>query len=352
MCPIPWSFDYGYGQLLSTLLRGVTQILPMNTSPLAVWEAIGRRRPSVLPGIPSLFTWLLRGPARPDGVDVSCLRMVTNTGGTIPDGVLQAMFELFAGARIVLNYGLTETYRTSCLDPARVRERPNSIGRPIPGVEVEIRREDGSLADPDEVGEIVHRGGSLFSGYWANPEATDRALRADPADPSARRVLFTGDLGRRDEEGLLYFVGRRDHQLKSMGVRVNPAEIEALLDASGLVREVAVFGMPHDLLGHEIWAAVVLRAEDPHGERKLAAYAHRSMSRYTAAAPLRREERAAADPHRKGRQAGAHGRGGRLSLALAPRLRTGGALSAPARARPAAGSARRCPGSRASRRPG
>jgi acyl-CoA synthetase (AMP-forming)/AMP-acid ligase II len=280
LCPIPWSFDYGYGQLLSTLLRGVTHVLPANTSPSAVWDAIGRQRPSVLPGIPSLFTWLLRGPARPRGVDVACLRMVTNTGGTIPELVLDDLLDLFAGSQVFLNYGLTETYRTSCLDSSLVRERPTSIGRPIPGVEVEIRREDGSLADPGEVGEIVHRGGSLFCGYWGDREATDRALRPDPGDPSAPRVLFTGDLGRRDEAGFLYFVGRRDHQLKSMGVRVNPSEIEALLDASGLVQEVAVFGIPHDLIGHEIWAAVVLREDDPNAERKLSAHAHRVMSRY------------------------------------------------------------------------
>lgn len=280
LCPIPWSFDYGYGQLLTTFLRGLTQILPLDSTSLAVWEAIGRCRPSVLPGVPSLFTWLLRGPARSDGIDLSCLRLITNTGGAIPDQVLEGMLDLFAPARILLNYGLTETYRTSCLDPALIRERWGSIGRPIPGVEVEIRREDGSLAGAGEIGEIVHRGGSLFRGYWADPEATDRALRSDPADSTAPRVLFTGDLGRRDEDGFLYFVGRRDHQLKSMGVRVNPSEVEAMLDASGLVQEVAVFGIPHDLMGHEIWAAVVLRQDEPDGERKLAAYAHRTMSRY------------------------------------------------------------------------
>ena len=348
LCPIPWSFDYGYGQLLSTLLRGVTQVLPANTSPLAVWQAIAERRPSVLPGIPSLFTWLLRGPARPDGIDLSCLRMVTNTGGTIPERVLDGMLELFADARIFLNYGLTETYRTSCLDPSRIRERPGSIGRPIPGVEVEIRREDGSLAEPGEVGEIVQRGGSLFRGYWADPEATDRALRPDPADPAAPRVLFTGDLGRRDEDGFLYFVGRRDHQLKSMGVRVNPSEIEALLDASGLVREVAAFGIPHDLMGHEIWAAVVLREDEPARRAQACRLRPPGDVALHDAAPLPGEERSAAHPHRQGGQAGADGGSVPLPVALASGV---SALNAPGCARRAGGSARCCRGSRSSRRP-
>jgi acyl-CoA synthetase (AMP-forming)/AMP-acid ligase II len=280
LCPIPWSFDYGYGQLLSTLLLGIPQILPANTTPMAVWDAIGQHRPSVLAGVPSLFTWLLRGPARPDGIDLSCLRAVTNTGGALPEAVLTGMLDLFAGAEIFLNYGLTESYRTSCLDPTLVRRFPGSVGKPIPGVSLEIRREDGALADAGEVGEVVQRGGSLFRGYWGDDEATARALRADPADPAAPPVLFTGDLGRIDEHGLLTIVGRRDHQMKSMGVRVNPSEIEALLDASGLVAEVAVFGVPHDLMGHEVWAAVVPRADDPDTERKLSAWAQRTMSRY------------------------------------------------------------------------
>ena len=170
------------------------------------------------------------------------------------------MLDTFANAEIVLNYGLTETYRTSFLDPKLVRQRPSSIGKAIPGVDVVIVRDDGTIADADEEGHIVHRGDYICLGYWGDPESTAQTLRPDPLVPGERAIpghaLFTGDYGRIDKEGFLYFHGRRDHQLKSMGVRVSPTEVEQLLNNSGLVNEVAIFGMPQDLIGDEIWAAL------------------------------------------------------------------------------------------------
>ncbi len=284
VCAIPWSFDYGYGQLLTTLLTGLTQVLPTTPDPTPLCEAIATHRPTVFPGIPSLFTYLLRGPVPFRDLDLSCLRIVTNTGGTIPEPLLHEMFNLFGHCEIYLNYGLTESYRTSFLDPSLARTKPTSIGKTLPGVDVCIVTEEGQLAEPGEVGEIVHRGDYLFKEYWNDVEATAQALRPDPlaasGDPAPPRALFTGDLGSMDEEGFLYFHGRRDRQVKSMGVRVNPSAIEELLHASGLVSEVAVFGRPNDLIGQEVWAAVVPKEVDPTLARRLGAYAHRAMSKY------------------------------------------------------------------------
>jgi len=286
LCSVPWSFDYGYGQLLSTLLRGSTQILPTALNPFAICEAIAQHRPTVLAGIPSLFTYLLRGVSPFRETDLSSIRMITNTGGKIPPPVLEELLHILEGRTIFLNYGLTETYRTSFLDPGLARLKPNSVGRAIPGVDIVILREDGTVADAMEVGQIVHRGDYICLGYWNDPEATAKAIRPDPLAvpgcPGNPRALYTGDYGYVDEDGLLYFVGRRDAQLKSMGVRVSPLEVEEILYASGMVEEVAVVGKAHELLGDEIWAVVVPKpvARPEEIASRLTAYSRGAMSPY------------------------------------------------------------------------
>jgi len=285
LCTVPWSFDYGYGQLLSTVLRGATQILPTTLNPFAICEAIATHRPTVLAGIPSLFTYLLRGVSPFRETDLSSIKVVTNTGGKIPGPILDELLQMLPGRRVFLNYGLTETYRTSYLDPSLVASRPTSIGRPIPGVDIVIVADDGSIAAPNEIGHIVHRGDFVCLGYWNDPEATAKSLRPDPLAlpgcPNPAPALFTGDYGSIDEEGYLYFSCRRDSQLKSMGVRVSPLEVEDLLHESGLIAEVAVVGKPHEMLGDEIWAVVVPRSAD-NGDvvKQLTEYSRRTMSPY------------------------------------------------------------------------
>jgi acyl-CoA synthetase (AMP-forming)/AMP-acid ligase II len=284
LCPIPWSFDYGYGQLLTTACHGLTQILLEKTNPFALCHAIEAHKPTVLPGIPSGFTYLFRGVSPVRSTDLSSVRIVTNTGGTIPAGVLDDMVAAFPTADIVLNYGLTESYRSTYLPPSLLKTRRASIGLPIPGVDIVIVREDGRLAAPYETGQIVHRGNCVFLGYWGNPEASSKSLRPDPLCPPEAgafiKALYTGDLGHKDEQGFVYYHGRLDHQMKSMGVRVNPGEVEAILYESDLVRGVAVFSFPHDLVGDMIVAAFEPAGSDPDVILKLQQHARSSMSSY------------------------------------------------------------------------
>ena len=282
LCTVPWSFDYGYGQLLSAAVRGATLILPSASNPIGMCDAIARHRPTVLAGVPSVFTYLLRGVSPFRTTDLSSISTVTNSGGRIPAPILEELFALLPHARFFLNYGLTESYRTSYLDPSLAREKADSIGRPIPGVDVVIVRDGGTVAEPNEVGEIVHRGDYLFLGYWNDPAATASVLRPDPLAPAgapgSARALFTGDLGYRDEDGFLFFTGRRDDQLKSMGVRVGPADVEDLLFRSGLVKEAAVVGRKHEMLGDEVCAFVVPIDGVDHLAFQLGQYARRAMS--------------------------------------------------------------------------
>ncbi|WP_165786991.1 class I adenylate-forming enzyme family protein [Pseudohalioglobus lutimaris] len=261
LCPVPWSFDYGFGQLLTTLLCGLTQILPVHSNPFGIGEAITQHRPTVLAGTPTVYG-LLTGAMSPiEDLDVASIRLLTSSGGKMPAELLATLALRFPAAALSLNYGLTETYR-SCYLPVELADKPpGTIGRPIPGVDIAIIGADGSPVETGEVGEIIHRGKYIMLGYWNDPDSTDRVLKPDPiAEPGEEpppKALFTGDLGYRDDDGLLHFVGRFDHQLKSMGVKVNPVEVESILLELQELTQAAVFGVEHDILGDEIWAACV-----------------------------------------------------------------------------------------------
>jgi len=258
LCPVPWSFDYGYVNLQMTLCLGLPHYLPEAGGPFEIAKAVDRHRPTVFVGVPAALPFAL-GALRGSGG--ASLRAITNTGGAIPAALMERLLAELPQAELFLNYGLTESYRSSLLPPSLAPTHPTSVGRGIPGVEIVIVDEEGRVVPDGEEGQIVHRGDYLFRGYWGNPDATTTRLRPDPLAPPevphAPMALFTGDQGRLDDQGLLYFLGRTDRQLKSMGVRVSPDEVEAMLRLAPMVADVAVWGRKQETLGHEICAAVV-----------------------------------------------------------------------------------------------
>ena len=280
LCPIPWAFDYGYGQFLSTVVLGITQVLPTARNPFALCEAIETHRPTVFASLPAIFALLLRGLSPLRETNLSSLRLVTNTGGLIAPSIFADVLQVFSHCEISLNYGLTETYRSAGLPMTLARERPESVGFAYPGVTLTVVREDGTEAEPDEVGEVVHRGTGTFLGYWEAPDATARVLRPDPSCPAGGTAVFTGDLGWKDRAGFLMVKGRRDRLIKSMGVRVSPDEVETLIRGTGLVRDVAVVGIPHDVIGEMVVAAVTIADNAPDPLLQLKALSRRAMSQH------------------------------------------------------------------------
>lgn len=278
LSPVPWSFDYGFIQLQLLAVTGATLILPQPQNPIGICTAIERFRPTFFAGVPSLFTYLLLDISPFKHTNLTSIRVVTNTGGKIPHKVLNELLRLFKHAAFYLNYGLTESYRTTYLEPSLIAQKADSIGKPIPGVDIVIVKEDGILACTNEVGEIVHRGDYIFLGYWNDPEKTAGMLRPDPIHPEQGLSLFTGDYGYLDTEGYVYFQGRRDHQLKVMGVRVSPDEVEQLIYQSELVKEVAVFGIENELFGDEVWAAIVPVEKEADLKRRLLKYTKEVMT--------------------------------------------------------------------------
>ena len=184
------------------------------------------------------------------------LRYFANTGGRMPKATLDRLRALFWRAKPFLMYGLTEAFRSTYLDPAEVDRRPDSIGKAIPNAEVLVVRPDGSLCGPGERGELVHRGALVAMGYWNDPEHTAERFRPAPArEPglcTEEMAVWSGDEVVRDEEGFLYFVGRKDEMIKTSGYRLSPTEIEEVAYDTGLVRDAVALGVDDADLGQYV----------------------------------------------------------------------------------------------------
>jgi len=252
---LPLSFDYGLYQLLMAFKIGGTLVLERGFGfPYDIIELIQRERVTGFPGVPTLFSILLRMEERHD---LSSVRYVTNTAAALPPAFLPGLARLFPNARIYSMYGLTECKRVSYLPPDRIDDKPDSVGIPMPNTEVWIVDDDNNVLPPGEVGELVVRGASVMQGFFNDPSGTERVLR--PGRYPWERVLHTGDLFRMDEEGFLYFVGRKDDLIKSRGERVAPKEVENVLYALEEVVRARVTGVRHDTFGQAIKAEIVVK---------------------------------------------------------------------------------------------
>jgi acyl-CoA synthetase (AMP-forming)/AMP-acid ligase II len=258
---LPFSFDYGLNQLLCAAGTGAALVVERSPVPARIVRTLAERRASVVAGVPPLWLQLLGcEPFRSEALPA--LRVMTNSGGRIPTDGVRNLRRFQPHAKLVLMYGLTEAFRSTYLPPERVDRKPNSMGQAIPGAEILVVRDDLSPAAPGEVGQLVHRGPTVALGYWDDPTATARVYRPNPLRPSgtpdSERVVFSGDLVYRDEEGDLFFVGREDAMIKTLGYRVSPDEVTDVIYASGEVVEAIVSSEPDELRGARIVAYVVL----------------------------------------------------------------------------------------------
>ena len=262
---LPLAFDYGLYQALMCVKAGATLVLERSfTYPAVLLDKLARERVTGLPLVPTIAAVLLQLKDLKPGM-FPALRYITNTAAALPPAHIARLQELFPGTRIFSMYGLTECKRCTYLPPEELARRPGSVGIAIPGTEAYVVDEQGRRVPPGVVGELVIRGGHVMKGYWGDPQATERVLRPGPFP--WEKVLYTGDLFRADDEGFLYFVGRKDDIIKSRGEKVSPKEVENVLYELAGLREAAVVGVPDPVLGMAIKAVVVKDPESSLGER-------------------------------------------------------------------------------------
>jgi acyl-CoA ligase (AMP-forming) (exosortase A-associated) len=267
---LPLSFDYGQNQLLSTWAAGGC-VAPLDyLTPRDVIKSCAKFGVTTLAAVPPLWVQLVEQdwPAEAS----ASMRRLTNSGGALTPSLVKMLRSIFgATTDIYAMYGLTEAFRSTYLDPVLIDSNPTSMGRAIPFAEIMVVAKDGSEAEPEEHGELVHAGPLVAQGYWQDAERT--AARFKPAPRWSRYVgmaVWSGDTVWRDADGLLYFVGRDDAMIKTSGNRVSPTEVEEAAIESGLVAEACALGRTDERMGETI--VLFVRASGAADEAALRAH--------------------------------------------------------------------------------
>jgi acyl-CoA synthetase (AMP-forming)/AMP-acid ligase II len=277
---LPYSFDAGLNQLTTMLMTGGAVV----HQPIAMAAEVVRmaREQAVtgIAGVPPLWhkivQFLIDAPT-----ELPALRRITNTGGKIAPNILERMEDVFPRVDICLMYGLTEAFRSTYLPPSRFHRKMGSIGQQIPNASVFVVKHGKGVAGPGEQGELVHAGPLVSLGYWERPELSAQKIRPCPelaAIIGDEPVVYSGDLVRVDEDGDLWFVGRMDEMIKTLGFRLSPTEVEDLVAKSGLVSDVVAFGVEDNEVGQAVHVAACLLPDA--AEAEVMKHCRRAMAHY------------------------------------------------------------------------
>jgi acyl-CoA synthetase (AMP-forming)/AMP-acid ligase II len=275
MVVLPFHYCFGLSLLHSHLIAGGSVVLNNQfLYPEKVLEDLEAKQCTGLAGVPSTYQILLR-KSRFKEMKFPTLRWLQQAGGKLHNPFIQEIQQSFPAVKFYLMYGQTEaTARLSYLPPDRLVDKLGSIGKGLPSTRLEVLKPDDTPVEPgsDEVGEIVASGDSITLGYWEDRDETARYFR--------RGKLYTGDLARVDAEGFIFIVEREREMIKSGGNRVSAKEVEDVIAEIPAIVEVAVVGVPHELLGEAIKAFVVLTPSASISEAEIIEHCKRRLPNF------------------------------------------------------------------------
>jgi len=234
----------------AAIASGAALSLMARFHPVKAVERIRRDRVTVFEGVPTMYTALLTVADQFPPDAIATLRLCVSGGAALPVAVLND-FEKAFNAVILEGYGLSETSPAVTFNHPDAERRPGSIGTPIEGVQVRLVDDDGNEVPIGTPGELQVKGPNVMKAYWNLPEATAASIKDG--------WFSTGDIALVDEDGYYYIVDRKKDLIIRGGYNVYPREVEEALHEHPAVAQVAVIGIPHDSLGEEIGAAVVLK---------------------------------------------------------------------------------------------
>jgi long-chain acyl-CoA synthetase len=264
---------HSFGQTVSmnaSLRVGATLTLVPRFDPGEALATMARDRVTHFYGVPTMYGALLHHPGREE-FDTSALRTCITGGASMPVEVLRGFEEAF-GCVVLEGYGLSETSPVASSSHPGMERKPGSIGTPLEEVEMRVVDEDDNEVAQGEVGEIVIRGHNVMKGYWQQPEATAEAMRGG--------WFHSGDMARVDEDGYFFIVDRKKDLIIRGGYNVYPREVEEVLYEHPKIREAAVLGIPHEQLGEEVAAAVVLHDGEQLEPEEVSAYVKERIAAY------------------------------------------------------------------------
>ncbi|RXJ86747.1 AMP-binding protein [Arcobacter sp. CECT 8985] len=299
-----FNLDYGLNQIFCSLYKRATLALHRFILPNDFFNHIIKDKVTVLPLMPIHLTLMFDEQEHklPSNELLKDVRIITSSGGNVKTKMINDVEKYFSNAQFFSMHGLTEAFRSTYLEPSQIKIRPDSIGKAIPDVELYIINEQGQECKPREVGELIHRGGYIYKGYWnASVETKERFksikilkniinLEGHLCDEI---VVATGDYVYKDEEGYLYFVSRKDDMIKTRGFRVSPYEIESVAYKNiPQIEQCAVFSIENPEIEEEIIFVYSSRSELASNEiifelkKHLASYMIPSKIFYKKSLPL------------------------------------------------------------------
>lgn len=257
MVVLPFFYVMGKSLLNTHFAVGGTIVLNNKFAfPASMLKQMVDEHVSGFSGVPSTYAYLLhRSPLAKYRDRLNSLRYCSQAGGHMSRQIKEELRRVLpTHTQIYIMYGATEaSARLAYLEPGRFREKMDSIGKPIPGVSLQVIDTAGQGIPPGHIGELVASGSNIMQGYWKDEKATKKVLY--------KSGYHTGDMAYEDEEGFFYVVGRNDDLLKVGGHRINPREIEDTLMETGLLMEAAVIGIPDTLLGFRLIGLVTSKEE-------------------------------------------------------------------------------------------
>jgi long-chain acyl-CoA synthetase len=265
---------HSFGQtctMNSAVFVGATVTMLPRFDPEKALEIIERDDVTIFQGVPTMYNAMLHC-ASADDADCSSLRTCMSGGAAMPAELMRAFEEKF-GCIILEGYGLSETSPVASFNHPDKERKPGSIGTPIEGVEMQVWDDDGNEVAQGEVGEIVIRGHNIMKGYWNRDDANKEAITDDG-------WFRSGDMAKVDEDGYFFIVDRKKDLIIRGGYNVYPREIEEVLYEHPAIQEAAVVGVPHDELGEEIGAAVVLKDGESLDADELKSYVKEQVAAY------------------------------------------------------------------------
>jgi acyl-CoA synthetase (AMP-forming)/AMP-acid ligase II len=273
MCVLPFYYCFGTSLLHTHLRVGGTVVLNNRFAfPQLVLAQMLETGCTGIAGVPSTYQILLRNSAFPR-TRFPKLRKIQQAGGKLPNVFISELRTAHPDAEYYLMYGQTEaTARLSCLPPRLLDTKLGSIGKGIPGVNLQVLNSDGTPVEAGKTGEVVVRGDNVTLGYWKDDEATNQCFRDG--------ALWTGDLATVDEDGFIFIVDRAKDFIKPTGHRIACKQIEDHLVAIPDVVEAAVIGIPDDVFGEAVKAFVSLRRGATIGEADVISHCRKVMPPY------------------------------------------------------------------------
>jgi long-chain acyl-CoA synthetase len=272
MCVLPMFHSYGMTAALSFgLATGCACILVPKFDAKEILNLIAKQKPTSFPGVPTIYTALLHHPDF-SKYDLSSIQFCVSGAAPMPIELMQK-FEATSGSRIVEGYGLTETSPVTHSNPLNGKRVPGSVGLPYPDTEVRIvdleTAEDLPLG---EQGEVLLRGPQVMKGYWNKPEETAAVIKDG--------WLYTGDIGKMDEEGYLYITDRKKDMIIAGGFNIYPREIDEVLYQHPAVLEACSVGVADEYRGETVKAFVVLKPGAAATEAEILEFCKERLAAY------------------------------------------------------------------------